>query len=39
VLGVSAAPVMRSPAALAVFGPQAFGLAEPFTPIEELNPP
>lgn len=36
VLGVSAAPRMRSPEALAIFGPQAFGLAEPFTPIEEL---
>jgi uncharacterized protein len=39
VLGISAAPIMRSPAALDVFGPQAFGLGESFTPIELLNPP
>jgi hypothetical protein len=38
VLGVSAAPVMRSARALEVFGPQAFGLAESFAPIELLNP-
>jgi DUF917 family protein len=38
VLGVSAAPIMRSAAALAVFGPQAFGLADPFTALEILNP-
>jgi uncharacterized protein len=38
VLGVSAAPIMRSEAALAVFGPQAFGLPYPFTPVETLNP-
>lgn len=38
VLGISAAPIMRSKNALAVFGPQAFGLPEPFTPLEELNP-
>jgi DUF917 family protein len=37
VIGASAAAVMRSPRALKVFGPQAFGLPEPFTPIEELN--
>lgn len=37
-LGVSAAPIMRSDAALAVFGPQAFGLEEVFTPVETLNP-
>jgi DUF917 family protein len=37
-LGISAAPIMRSDAALAVFGPQAFGLADPFTPVETLNP-
>jgi hypothetical protein len=29
---------MRSDAALAVFGPQAFGLADVFTPVEILNP-
>ncbi len=38
VLGISAAPIMRSPPALAVFGPQAFGLDHPFTPLEQLNP-
>lgn len=38
VLGISAAPIMRSDAALAVFGPQAFGLEYPFTPVEMLNP-
>lgn len=38
VLGISAAPTMRSEAALAVFGPQAFGLEEPFTAVEVLNP-
>lgn len=36
VLGVSAAPIMRTVDSLAVFGPQAFGLDEPFTPIENL---
>jgi DUF917 family protein len=38
VLGISAAPIMRSEAALAVFGPRAFGLEYPFTPVEMLNP-
>jgi DUF917 family protein len=38
VLGISAAPIMRSAAALAVFGPQAFGLKDPFTALEILNP-
>lgn len=38
VLGISAAPIMRSEAALEVFGPQAFGLSDPFTPVEALNP-
>jgi hypothetical protein len=37
VLGISAAPIMRSPEALAVFGPQAFGLADPFVPLEQLS--
>lgn len=37
IVGCSAAPVMRSPAALAVFGPAMFGLEEPFTPVEQLN--
>lgn len=38
ILGVSAAPIMRTPEALAVFGPQAFGLTDPFTPLEKLAP-
>ncbi|MBM3517787.1 MAG: DUF917 domain-containing protein [Alphaproteobacteria bacterium] len=33
-MGVSVPPIMRTPAALQVFGPQAFGLSEPFRPIE-----
>jgi DUF917 family protein len=33
VLGVSAAPIMRTDKSLAVFGPQAFGLEEKFIPI------
>lgn len=36
VLGVSAAPIMRTEESLAVFGPRAFGLEEEFTPIEML---
>jgi hypothetical protein len=36
VIGVSAPPVLRTPEALAVVGPQAFGLEEAFVPIEEL---
>lgn len=39
VLGVSAAPAMRTAAALAVFGPQAFHLEHPFVPIESLAQP
>lgn len=37
VLGVSAPPILRTPEALAVVGPQAFGLEDPFVPIEELQ--
>jgi DUF917 family protein len=37
VLGISAAPIMRTPEALAVFGPQAFGLDHPFVPLEKLH--
>jgi DUF917 family protein len=37
VVGISAAPIMRSPQALAVFGPQAFGLADPFVPVENIS--
>ena len=36
VLGISAAPIMRTAAALQVFGPQAFGLKDPFVPLEQL---
>ncbi len=36
VLASSVPPIMRSPAALAVWGPQAFGIDEPFVPIEQL---
>lgn len=36
VIGTSAAPIMRSEAALKVFGPKCFGLDEDFVPIEEL---
>ena len=36
VVGVSAAPIMRTPEALAVFGPRIFGFDEDFTPIEDL---
>lgn len=37
VLAVSAPPVLRKPEALAIFGPQAFGLDEPFQSIETLS--
>ena len=37
VLGVAAVPIMRTPEALKVIGPEAFGLDEPFKPIEELS--
>ncbi|MEX1147993.1 MAG: DUF917 domain-containing protein, partial [Sphingomonadales bacterium] len=36
VIGVSAPPLLRTPEALACFGPQAFGLDDPFSPIETL---
>ena len=36
VMAVSTPPIMRTPDALAVFGPAAFGLEEEFRPIEEL---
>jgi len=38
VLGISAAPIMRSAEALAVWGPKVFGFDVPFTPVEVLNP-
>ncbi|MBL6953047.1 MAG: DUF917 domain-containing protein [Alphaproteobacteria bacterium] len=37
VMAVSAPPIMRTDKALAVFGPAAFGLAEPFVPVENLD--
>ena len=37
VIGTSAAPIMRTDAALNVFGPGNFGYDEPFQPIETLN--
>lgn len=36
IIGLSAAPIMRRPECLEVFGPKAFGIDEPFVPIEEL---
>jgi DUF917 family protein len=36
VMVVSTPPIMRTPEALAVFGPQAFGLEHEFTPVEQL---
>lgn len=36
VFGIATPKIMRTEAALAVFGPQAFGLEEPWTPIEDL---
>ena len=37
VLGISTPEMMRTPAALAAFGPEAFGLAERFSPVESLG--
>jgi DUF917 family protein len=34
VLGVKVPPIMRTPEALDVFGPAAFGLKQPYTPLE-----
>ena len=34
VLGISTPDLMRTPEALDAFGPSAFGLAEPFVPVE-----
>jgi len=36
VLGISTPEMMRTPAALAAFGPTAFGLSEPFAPVEGI---
>ena len=38
VVGISTPDLMRSPEALAVFGPRAFGLDVEFRPVEELVP-
>ncbi|HJN60360.1 MAG TPA: DUF917 family protein, partial [Alphaproteobacteria bacterium] len=37
VVGIAAAPVMRTPEALAIFGPRAFKMEEDFTPLEALG--
>jgi len=38
IVAASTAPVMRSPEALAIFGPRAFGIEQDFVPLEELHP-
>ncbi|MEW1956005.1 DUF917 domain-containing protein [Kineococcus sp. NPDC059986] len=38
VVAISTPPIMRTPEALAVFGPRAFGLDRDFTPVEQLVP-
>jgi DUF917 family protein len=35
VVGISTPALMRTPEALAVFGPACFGLDHPFRPVEE----
>jgi DUF917 family protein len=37
VMAVAVPPIMRTPEALAIFGPHAFGLDHPFTPIETMS--
>jgi hypothetical protein len=37
VLGISTPPIMRTPAALDVFGPAVFGLIEPWQLLEEIR--
>lgn len=37
VIATSAAPIMRTPESLAVFGPHAFGIDEPFIPLEAIK--
>ncbi|MDS1116742.1 DUF917 domain-containing protein [Gordonia westfalica] len=37
VVGISTPPIMRTPEALQVFGPAAFGLTEPWTPLEDIG--
>jgi hypothetical protein len=36
-VGTSVPPILRSPEALAILGPQAFGYTEAYRPIEDLN--
>lgn len=36
VIATSAAPIMRTPESLAVFGPRCFGLEEDFVPLEDI---
>lgn len=36
VIATSAAPIMRTPESLAVFGPRCFGLEEDFVPLEQI---
>ena len=38
VVGISTPDLMRTPEALATFGPAAFGMDLEFTPVEQLNP-
>lgn len=38
VVGISTPDLMRTPEALATFGPAAFGMDVGFTPVEQLNP-
>ncbi|GAA3034325.1 DUF917 domain-containing protein [Actinokineospora globicatena] len=38
IFAMSTPPIMRTPEALEVFGPQAFGLHDPWTPVEALAP-
>lgn len=37
IMGVAVPPIMRTPEALAVFGPSGFGIEAPFTPVETLD--
>ena len=37
VLGISCAPILRTPEALSVVGPDQFGIDDPFQPIEEIH--
>lgn len=39
VVGVSVPELMRAPGALKVFGPAAFGLSEPYVPLEKIETP